>query len=128
MPIVPTIKTLCRISGVDAQVARAIRKALKEGGSHDNPHWVQWGDFPPNPDSARHRVAQLLKTTVYHAWLAIRGSEWVSHYWQDTMALCLSRDDSYDETLIYDTERDRYIVCSFGDYIEQQENKGALLR
>lgn len=139
MPIVPTIKTLCRIPGVDVSIARIIRKALKEerkslSDTHLEKHypityrWVQACYNRPSPMEIGQQVVAELLGGGYYEWHPLRGTEWVSHYWQETAALYLPCQDSYDETLVYEVERDRYLVRCIGDYIEQQEKKGILLK
>lgn len=139
MPRVPTAQTLCRL-GVDLKDARKLRRLLKETDDDrtlrrlekDYPWTLRWVHACYNPprqaDINRSMVIELLDV-MHHSWCALRSEEAeVSHYWQDTVALYLSCDDSYDETLIYEVERERYVVASLEDYVEKQDRKGILLK
>lgn len=53
-----------------------------------------------------------------------RSEDWVSHYYQDIRILYVSKGDTYEMTVCYDTEKDKFYCCSVGDYIEYLEGEG----
>ena len=49
---------------------------------------------------------------------AIRCS-WASSYYGDICALYVNMGDTYDQTVVYDTRKGKYIVTSWGDFVER---------
>lgn len=47
--------------------------------------------------------------------------EWVSHYYQNIIALYVNRGDTYDTTILFDTAEQKFIVCSWGDWYENTD-------
>lgn len=43
---------------------------------------------------------------------------WVDKYFYDIIAVYVNKGDTYDTTLLYDTEHDRYLITSWGDFYE----------
>ncbi len=54
---------------------------------------------------------------------AINGDYHVDNYYGDIVALYVNTGDSYAATLLYETENDKFIVTSFGDWVEHNERK-----
>jgi len=54
---------------------------------------------------------------------AINGDYHVNNYYHDIVALYVNTGDTYNTTLLYETERDRFLVTSFGDWVERNERK-----
>jgi hypothetical protein len=52
-----------------------------------------------------------------HGVEAIRGS-WVDGYYGDTCAVYVNMGDTYDQTVVYDTRKGKYIITSCGDWVE----------
>lgn len=46
---------------------------------------------------------------------------WVSHYYQNIVALYVNTGDTYSTTLLYDTEEGIFMVTSWGDFLEAWE-------
>jgi hypothetical protein len=59
-----------------------------------------------------------------HGIEAIRGSEWHSHYWQDTAILYVNRGDTYTPTIVYDVEKERFECTSWGAWVESAQSHG----
>lgn len=66
-------------------------------------------------DEVLEQVNKLMKA---HGVEAIRG-EWVSFYFQDIVLLYVNTGDTYSSTVMYDTERDRFFIGSYGDWVER---------
>ena len=47
---------------------------------------------------------------------------WVSHYYGDITALYVNMGDTYDTTVLYDTEENEYHVTTWGDWYEGTED------
>ena len=48
----------------------------------------------------------------------------VDRYWRDTVLLYVNLGDTYDTTILYDTEEDEFSIGSWGDFIEAREGDG----
>jgi hypothetical protein len=54
---------------------------------------------------------------------AIRGDYHVDNYYYDIVALYVNTGDTYNGTLLYETEKDRFLVTSYGDWVEANERR-----
>lgn len=69
-----------------------------------------------NVDEALHRCNELLNG---YGVEAVRGRDWISHYYQDINLLYVNKGDTYAPTIIYDTKKEIYYVgTSWGDIVE----------
>ncbi len=57
---------------------------------------------------------------------AIRG-EWQGGYWCDIVAEYANAGDAYACTVLYDVRTGRYLVTSYGDWIEREERNGRVV-
>jgi len=48
---------------------------------------------------------------------------WVSSYYGDIIGLYVNMGDTYDKTVVYDTENKEYLVTSWGDFYEGWESE-----
>ncbi len=46
---------------------------------------------------------------------------YVNNYWRDCIGLYVNMGDTYDNTVIWDTENSSFIITSFGDFLENWE-------
>jgi len=53
---------------------------------------------------------------------SIRGN-YVSQYWHDTQLLYVNMGDTYTPTILYDTETERWLYLSWGDWVEKHGEK-----
>lgn len=53
---------------------------------------------------------------------AIRGA-WQNNYFGDTVALYVNTGDAYTGTLLYDVGQDKFYVGTYGDWVEDYENR-----
>jgi len=51
----------------------------------------------------------------------IRG-KWVDHYYQDIVALYINRGDTYDDTILFDTEKHKFKLTTMGDFVERRRD------
>lgn len=49
--------------------------------------------------------------------------EWVSHYHGDLVASYVNQGDTYTETVVYDHEKDEFLVTSWGAWLEEWEKE-----
>jgi hypothetical protein len=59
-----------------------------------------------------------------HGIDSLRGSRYLGSYWHDTALLYVNRGETYSTTLLYDVERNRYEIGSWGDWVEIHEVRG----
>jgi hypothetical protein len=90
----PSVKTIAQRLGVNKEEAKEIRGLME-------------GDI--NPDDVE-RVEQ------------ITDSQW-DNYWCDSGLLYVNMGATYTETICYDTRKDQWIVCPWGDIVERNEKR-----
>lgn len=96
---------------------RACRLALRRARYEDR----QWRAVKRKlPGGILGEVDRLLGTCGVEV---IRG-EWDGGYWGDAVAKYANVGDSYACTVLYDVRTGRYLVTSYGDWIEREERNG----
>lgn len=103
MPICPSEKTLQSVFG--EELARPLRQALKDA---------------PNVDAALEAASGLLDAFGTEA---IRDDGWRRLYC-DIGALYVNTGDTYNATIVYDVDADRFLATTFGDFVETAERNG----
>jgi hypothetical protein len=58
-----------------------------------------------------------------HGVEAIRGDYHVDNYYFDIVALYVNTGDAYSPTLLYETDTDRFMLTTWGDWVERNERK-----
>lgn len=58
-----------------------------------------------------------------HGVEAIRGDEFDS-YWGDTVAVYVNMGDTYTTTVLFDVDKGKFEITSYGDWIEREERRG----
>lgn len=76
-----------------------------------------------DPDKADEVLKEVDDLLDAHGIEAIRGDYSVDNYYHDVVALYINMGDSYDATLLYETENEQFLVTSFGDWVERNERK-----
>ncbi len=46
-----------------------------------------------------------------------------SRYWMDTVALYINMGDTYNTTLLYNTDLDKYTITTWGDWVERNQRR-----
>lgn len=69
-----------------------------------------------NPDDVLEYVSD--QCGGYGVEAVSAENAWVSHYYQNIIALYVNFGDTYDTTVVYDTEWGEYNVMSWGDWYE----------
>lgn len=94
---------------ISAEDAKALAKYMKQGA----------GD--------RHSVDNALDTINQviggYGVEAIRGDYHVDNYYYDIVGLYVNTGDTYNATVVYDTERERFEVTTFGDWVEKNQKR-----
>ncbi len=100
-----------RVTEVDAAAIAAAIKAAREDRAEPE----------VAVDDALEVANKILKG---HGIEAIRSGQYlVDHYFRDIVALYVNMGDTYETTLLYETDKDRFLVTSWGDWVERNERK-----
>lgn len=76
-------------------------------------------------DPASYEGAADLVMDIIDYYLDNHGVEAISsplvwqRYWHNTVAIYSNAGDTYDATVLYDTEKEEFLVTSWGDWYEQ---------
>lgn len=47
----------------------------------------------------------------------------IGRYWRDTIALYVNLGDTYDRTILFDTDNEEFLIDSWGDFLEEWEKE-----
>lgn len=108
----PSVERLNKELRIPLYEAKQLKKCLT-GSAHPK-------DFKPYDTQveATMRYANQLMHGFGVEGLRDENS-WNSRYWQNTIALYVNKGDTYSTTLLYDTDKDRYLITSWGDFYER---------
>lgn len=73
------------------------------------------------------RMEEINKMLGMYGVEAINGEKYVSHYWQNCVALYANAGDTYTLTVLIPTNTGRPIVTTWGDWVERNERKYGIL-
>ena len=59
----------------------------------------------------------------FHGVEAIPGENEWDDYWGDILALYLNSGDTYWITIIVDLKKDRFVLTTYGDFVEELEQE-----
>jgi hypothetical protein len=104
----PSTKTIGDFLNLDSAQAHRLKQAISDAHDHES------------VDAALDLANELMGA---HGVEAIRGDYHVDRYYFDTVALYVNTGDSYTGTLLYETDRDRFLVTSWGEWVERNERK-----
>lgn len=96
--MIPSAKTLMNL-GIDQENAKKLRKILENANTHDK---VDAALKSANDFMGGHGVEPLTADTQ------------VDRYYYNIVALYVNMGDTYNTTLLYDTDRETFNVCSWG--------------
>ena len=102
-------KTLSKAFGITKDQAEAVRAAIRLGGGGGR-----------HAEDAMRVINGILEG---HGVEAIRGDYYVDRYHYDIVASYVNMGDTYNATIVYETETGRFIVTSYGDWVERNERK-----
>lgn len=72
-------------------------------------------------ESAMMEIDKILET---HGVEAIRGGEYdQGGFWGDVVAIYANMGDSYVSTILYDVNGRKFMLTSYGDFVERNERK-----
>ena len=74
---------------------------------------------PEDVDRTLELVNKLLNA---YGIEAIRDGDW-EEYYLDIGVLYVNMGDTYDTTILFDTRTERYLLSSWGDYVESRRSR-----
>lgn len=108
--VAATRKNIATFLNLEADQATALARDLREVA----------GD-PPMVDLVLEQANEMLKGFGIEA---LSGEEqWVSHYYQNVRVLYVNLGDTYLDTILYETDEERFRVGSWGDWVELHERE-----
>jgi hypothetical protein len=54
---------------------------------------------------------------------AVRGNYHVDNHYYEIVGLYVNMGDTYNATILYDTDRQKFYVTSWGDWVEQNQER-----
>ena len=101
---IPSLKRLQAAFGPEA--GRKVRGILA-----DLPTW-------PEHDTIDAALDAITDTIGACGVESIRGA-WIDRYYQDIVALYANTGDSYESTILYETDAGRFLLTTMGDWVER---------
>lgn len=120
----PSEKRLIEAFKISKETAQKIRAVIKGGIlPEDILHKARY--YPPHFNLLSFQERVMLALDVL---LEGYGAEWldgryVRRYWQNCQLLYVNMGDPYLATLAYDTEKDRFLLTSWGDFVERNRRR-----
>lgn len=120
----PSVKTITQRLGVSKKKAKEIR-GLMEGDINPDDYesvkkWMQRCYYKPR---RVERVMEAINEILGgYGVEQITDSQW-DNYWCDSGLLYVNMGDAYSPTICYDTRKDQWIVCPWGDIVERNEKR-----
>ena len=118
----PSIKTLNQHFSPDhsEQIRGLIKRKIDPENYESVQRWLKQCYNRPSEDSlVMCAIDEILGGFGVEA---IRG-RYIDAYHYDIQACYVNQGDTYDTTILLDHEQDRYIVTSYGDWIERNGRK-----
>ena len=120
----PSVKTITQRLGVSKKKAKEIR-GLMEGTENPNAYesvkkLMQRCYYKPR---RVERVMEAMNEILGGSGVEQTTDTQWSEYWLDSGLLYVNMGGTYTETICYDTRKDKWIVCPWGDIIERNEKR-----
>lgn len=110
----PTPKNLREVLGMKSGASKAAR-LLREAEDSTRPQDVE---------KALDAVEEIMQEDgATFGTEPIRGDSFDHPYFADAVALYINTGDTYNGTVVYDVERDKFYVTSWGDWVEDYERR-----
>jgi len=104
-----TAKNLQEWLRLDPDVARALAREMKTAA----------GDT----DAVDRALDNANVAMHAHGIESIEGDYQVDNYYYNIVALYVNTGDAYNGTVLYETENERFLVTTWGDWVERNERK-----
>jgi len=104
-PSASKLREWLKLSPEDAKLLKA---AIRDAHDHDSVD-----------------TALKLANVLMHGYgvESIEGGYQVDRYYYNIVALYVNTGDSYNNTLLYETERERFLLTTMGDWVERNERR-----
>jgi hypothetical protein len=118
---VPSFKTIW--SRFDRLLKHDYGDGAKDAAKQIRAALVQWRDFNVDPDDVLKIANKILDG---HGIEPVRAEGVWDRYYGDVIALYVNMGDTYESTLVYDVDKNRWWITSWGDWLEAEERAGRL--
>lgn len=105
--------------------AKNLREWFKDRGLEPGParEWAAQLKAAGGRKSADAALDDADRRLEGHGVEAIRGDYHVDNYYYDIVALYVNMGDTYNGTILYETDTGRFLVTTMGDWVEQNERR-----
>ncbi len=114
MATVPSVKSIAGGLSIDTQKAKQIRAVLASTGGWEGIDDVDQSSYGRRIEVALDEVSTLMGAYDFEV---IRGNSHDS-FWMDGVLAYVNRGDTYDTTVVYDINEDRFRIMSYGAWVE----------
>lgn len=110
MPTIQELIDILKLSESDAEELHTMMQSWE---------WEEYAKDEPTVDDVMTRANEML------GGFGVESLEseyaYVSSYFQNIIALYVNMGETYNNTLIFDTEREEFLISSWGDFFESWE-------
>lgn len=108
IPRSPSIETIMKRLGITRSKAFDIKYCMTHVSTND---------------SISNAMNEINKILDGYGVESIRVNDTHSYYWQDIGLLYVNFGDTYDQTILYDVDKNRFEALSWGDWVEYNEKR-----
>jgi hypothetical protein len=121
---VPSIKTLTGRLGVDGAKAQRLRLIMQQDKMRPLKE-----QYPALKELDRGTVAEAAMEAInielgFYGVECLRDGNYWAQYWCDNIAMYANTGETYAPTILFDTDKCRYIVSDVGTWMEAEERRG----
>lgn len=130
----PSVKTIMRRLSITRDKAKIIRGLIDynispfSNGFPKTQAWARACYNPPEDFDVYAVLSAISEVIDGYGVESITSNRYIDNYYQYCCLQYVNMGDTYENTVVYDTERSLYYIMSYGDWVETYEktNKGAI--
>ncbi len=121
-----TLKRLQSELKIDLKTAKLINNLLggkiEITGNKLFPVTNKWINDCYNPPSKMELIMSTLNETLnLYGVESIECNKYINNYWQHCIAIYLNTGDTYCNTILYRTDKEKFYITSWGDFVENNQ-------
>ena len=120
----PSIGRIQKFFGIDNAKAETVRGLLDRSIDPESlPIIKNWLKTMQHEPRKIEKIMEALNVTLEMFGIeAIRFEDWIDNYYCDICATYLNTGDTYAPTILYDTKNKKFILTTFGDFVEKNRH------
>jgi hypothetical protein len=120
-----SVRTIADRLSLTIPRARAVKRLLDGTLSPDNfPSVRKWEAECHNRPRRAERIFCALNELLRGFGVEpVRGADWRGGYYGDIVAQYVNMGDTYDATILQDTDSGQFSITSLGDFVERNEKR-----